>query len=87
MAEMVLAPSTEDAEIIGREEELEALARFIDDIDRRPAGLVLDGEAGVGKTTLWRAAMRMAEKKGHRVLATSGAPTETTLVAGTICRP
>jgi len=87
MAEMVLAQSTEDAEIIGCAEELEALARLIDDIDRRPAGVVLDGEAGVGKTMLWRAAMRMAEKKGHRVLATSGAPTETTLVAGTICRP
>src|SRR5881396_34292 len=79
MAEMVLAQSTEDAEIVGREEELGALERFIDDIDRRPAGLILEGEAGVGKTTLWRAAMRMAETKGHRVLATSGAATETTL--------
>ncbi len=79
MTEMVLAQSTEDAEIVGREEELGALARFIDDIDRRPAGLVLEGEAGVGKTTLWRAALRMAEKNGHRILATSGAPTETTL--------
>src|SRR5207237_6197712 len=34
---------------------------------RRPAGLVLEGEAGVGKTTLWRAAMRMAETKGHGI--------------------
>src|SRR5439155_10081238 len=78
-ADMVLAQSTEDAEIAGREEELGALARFIDDIDHRPAGLILVGEAGVGKTTLWRAAIRMAETKGQRVLATSGAPTETTL--------
>jgi len=66
-ADMVLAQSTEDAEIVGREEELGALARFIHDIDRRPAGLVLEGEAGVGKTTLWRAAMRMAETKGHGI--------------------
>src|SRR5207247_975260 len=37
-ADMVLAQSTEDAEIVGREEELGALARFIDDIDGNPFG-------------------------------------------------
>src|SRR6266566_2758002 len=76
---MVLTKSIEGTEVVGREEELGALERFIDDIERLPAGLILEGEAGVGKTTLWRAAMRMAETKGHRVLATSGAAAETTL--------
>jgi DNA-binding CsgD family transcriptional regulator len=76
---MVVAQSTEGTDVVGREEELGALTRFINDIERHPAGLILEGEAGVGKTTLWRAATRMAEGKGYRVLATSGAPTETTL--------
>ena len=40
-------------EIVGRERELAALAGFVDEAPRRPRALVLEGEAGIGKTTLW----------------------------------
>src|ERR1700716_473070 len=62
-------------ELVGREEELAELASFLD--GDLPAALVLEGEAGIGKTTVWREGLRLAEERGLRVLATSGAPGET----------
>jgi tetratricopeptide (TPR) repeat protein len=56
------------AEIVGREVELEQLRAFID----RGHGaqvLWLEGVAGIGKTTLWRAATDAARGLGWRVLA------------------
>jgi predicted ATPase len=43
-------------EIVGREEELSSLRAFLDGARRGPATLVLEGEAGIGKSTLWEAA-------------------------------
>jgi hypothetical protein len=40
-------------EILGRAAELSAIARFLDDVPRSHAVLTLEGEAGIGKTTLW----------------------------------
>jgi tRNA A37 threonylcarbamoyladenosine biosynthesis protein TsaE len=39
---------------IGREAELAAVGGFLDTPAGPPAALVLEGEAGIGKTTLWR---------------------------------
>lgn len=55
--------------IFGREEELAALAGFLDEIAAGPAALVLRGEPGVGKTTLWRAGLERAAALGYRVLS------------------
>ncbi|HEV7640450.1 MAG TPA: AAA family ATPase [Gaiellaceae bacterium] len=54
--------------IVGRESELAATRAFIDRAERG-AGLVLDGEAGIGKSTLWLAAVAHARARGLRVLA------------------
>lgn len=43
------------------------------------AGLILDGEAGIGKTMLWREGIALAGERGFRVLACEAAPTETPL--------
>jgi DNA-binding CsgD family transcriptional regulator len=51
-------------EILGREEELAAIARFIGDDRSGPRAFLLEGEAGIGKTTLWREGLRRAEGKG-----------------------
>jgi DNA-binding CsgD family transcriptional regulator len=62
--------------IVGREEELDALHAFL---ERRSDGLValaLEGEAGIGKSTLWRAALEAAAARGVRVLATRPAEAE-----------
>jgi DNA-binding NarL/FixJ family response regulator len=60
------------AEIVGRDEELAAVDRFV--ARPRPAALVIDGEPGIGKTILWREGVRRAETQGQRVLSAS--PTE-----------
>jgi DNA-binding CsgD family transcriptional regulator/tetratricopeptide (TPR) repeat protein len=52
-------------ELVGRDAELEAIDRFLSrKDDELPAALVIEGEAGIGKTVLWRATverMRVAE--------------------------
>src|ERR671937_820942 len=65
--------------VIGREEELAALAAFLDDVPDGPAQLVLVGEAGVGKTTLWCAGAYEARERGYRVLETRPAEAEARL--------
>ena len=54
--------------IVGRAAELDAVRRFVGDPDDRPRALVIEGDAGIGKTTLWRAAVAAAEASGYRVL-------------------
>jgi DNA-binding CsgD family transcriptional regulator len=46
--------------IVGREQELRAGARFLQLAAERPAALLFEGEAGVGKTILWRHVLREA---------------------------
>ena len=43
-----------------------------------PAGLVVEGEAGIGKTTLLLSAAAEAEARGFRVLSAQGSPAEVT---------
>ncbi len=53
--------------VVGREHELATLRSFIIDTDT-PAAVVIDGDAGIGKTTVWDAGIEAAEAAGHRVL-------------------
>jgi hypothetical protein len=55
-------------EIVGRKEELASVAAFVDDRRDRPAGLVLEGEARIGKSTLWLAGVQHARTSGLHVL-------------------
>jgi DNA-binding CsgD family transcriptional regulator len=45
----------------------------------RPSGLVIDGEAGIGKTTLWSAAMQQARERGFRVFSARASQVESVL--------
>ena len=67
------------SEVFGREAELEVLDRFLDDVSSRSAGLLIEGEAGIGKTTLWLAAARTARDRGYRVLEARPAESEARL--------
>jgi DNA-binding CsgD family transcriptional regulator len=57
-------------ELVGREDELARLEEFIHDLSGGAAGVVICGEAGIGKTALWRSAVDLAEAAGVRVLVT-----------------
>ena len=44
------------------------VAGFLDSAAVRPTGLVIEGEAGIGKTTLWLSLLRQARTRGFCVL-------------------
>jgi DNA-binding CsgD family transcriptional regulator len=57
-----------DVQPVGRQWESAGVERFLDLLPRGPAALVLEGEAGIGKTTVWRAAVDAARSRSYRVL-------------------
>ena len=60
----------EDVEgrVVGREFELAAVGSFLAADAAVPAALVVEGEAGIGKTTIVQAALAQASSAGLRVL-------------------
>ena len=52
----------------GRAAELDRIGRFLDDTASGPAALLIEGAAGIGKTTLWSAGIEIASGRGCRVL-------------------
>ena len=64
-------------DLFGRDDELRAIHAFLD----RPgtggtAGLVLEGEAGIGKSTIWLAGVDAARERGLHVLSARPAEVE-----------
>jgi ATP/maltotriose-dependent transcriptional regulator MalT len=53
-----------------------AVAEFLNSAAVGPSGLVLEGEAGIGKTTLWLTAVEQARERGFRVLSAQPAAAE-----------
>ena len=62
--------------IVGRDEELASLRAFIDEMREGPAALVLEGEAGIGKSALWLAGVEHARTRGFRLLSSRPAEAE-----------
>lgn len=58
-----------DTSIVGREDELALLREFVAASAQGPRALTVRGEAGIGKTTLWRAALDDARAAGVTVLS------------------
>jgi hypothetical protein len=58
------------SEVIGREREQAVLTAFAEGLGDGPAAVVLAGDAGMGKTTLWQVAAASARARGYRVLVT-----------------
>src|SRR5215471_10464327 len=67
------------AGVVGRDRELDALGAFLDGMLSEPCGLVLQGEAGIGKTTLWNTGAALAAERSYRVLSCRPAESEATL--------
>ncbi|HVC76880.1 MAG TPA: AAA family ATPase [Candidatus Micrarchaeaceae archaeon] len=60
--------------IVGRDAELEAVDALLTRVESGFAVLTLEGEAGIGKTTVWLEALRRARERRAQVLVTR--PTE-----------
>jgi class 3 adenylate cyclase len=65
--------------IVGREPELIVIERFVGNAPTNPGALLIEGEAGIGKTTLWLEAVRVAEARAVRVLKARPAENEAKL--------
>jgi hypothetical protein len=66
-------------EVVGRERERAEVAAFLAAISDGPRALVIDGDAGIGKTTVWLDAVRTGEGRGYRVLRARPAESESRL--------
>jgi DNA-binding CsgD family transcriptional regulator len=64
------------AELIAREDELRTVARFLDGERGGSTALVLEGEAGIGKSTLWATAIENARDRNISVLSFQAAEAE-----------
>ena len=62
--------------LVGREGELDAVEGWVDRLGDGPSGLVISGEAGIGKTSVWTAATAAASDRAIRVLVTRPAEAE-----------
>ena len=57
-------------ELVGRTGELDLVGDWLAWLETGPASLVVAGEPGIGKTTIWTAAIAAARERGARVLVT-----------------
>jgi len=60
--------------LFGREAERALVERVLDEVARAAAGLAIEGAPGIGKTTVWRAAVESARRREYLVL--EAAPAE-----------
>ena len=72
-----------DVRVVGRDSELAVIREFVEaDAGRR--AFVLAGGAGIGKTTLWEAAIDLAHERGLRVLVARASGAEAQLSFSTL---
>jgi DNA-binding CsgD family transcriptional regulator len=67
------------ARVISREPQATAIADFVTSVVAAPSALVMEGEPGIGKTTLWLEAIERARTAGFRVLAARPVAAESVL--------
>ncbi len=63
-------------EVVGRQWEQDRVDRFLGLVQEGPAALVLEGEPGIGKTTVWRTAVDAARRRSCRVLVCRASESE-----------
>ena len=71
------------ADLVGRDEELAAIAGLLE-AGAPACAVVIDGEAGIGKTTVWRAAVEAAAARGFRPLEARPSQSEASLAFSTL---
>lgn len=78
------APQTAvvEAAVFGREEVLDAVAGALERSVEGLQALLIEGEAGIGKSAVWRAGVAAASASGHTVLTCTSAQSETRMPYG-----
>jgi predicted ATPase len=66
-------------QVVCRAGELGAIADFLASACVRPSGLTIEGEAGIGKTTLWSVATEQAGEQGYCVLSARAGQAESAM--------
>ena len=62
--------------IFGRDLELTAMEQFLTSAPNWPSAMIIEGQAGIGKTTLWLEGIRRAAERGMRALQARPAESE-----------
>jgi DNA-binding CsgD family transcriptional regulator len=65
--------------VIGRDDELESIRTFVDSAADGPAMVLIEGEAGIGKSTVWREGVALGLECRQRVLIAKPAAIEVEL--------
>src|SRR5688500_16535598 len=73
-----------DGETVGRNDELQRIGAFLDVPEEGPSALVLEGDAGIGKSTLWSAGLDAARERGLLVLSARPAEAERKLAGAVL---
>jgi len=80
--------------MVSRSAESRAVADFLAAASSQPAGLLIEGEAGIGKTTLWLAGVSQALEQGFGVLSARAGQAESVMAYAAVadllrdvCRP
>jgi hypothetical protein len=68
--------------VLGRQAELEQLTAMLDAVVAGPRAVVVEGWAGISKTTVWQAALQAARARSFTVLVARAAQSEATLPFG-----
>src|SRR5215831_16690984 len=66
-------------DVVGRTVELGDAIAALDHLDEGPLAIVIEGDAGIGKTTLWSAVADLAAERGVHVLIARPAESEARL--------
>ncbi|MDZ4235842.1 MAG: LuxR family transcriptional regulator, partial [Dietzia sp.] len=61
-----------------------AVREFLTAIRQQPAGLLIEGAAGIGKTTLWSSAVDLAAASGFEVVSARTGQAESVLAHATV---
>ncbi|MGA3154531.1 MAG: ATP-binding protein [Streptosporangiaceae bacterium] len=65
--------------VVGRDRELATVTAFLDALPSGASGLLLEGAAGIGKTTVWDAGVAGAAARSYIILSSRPAESEATL--------
>src|SRR5947208_9102082 len=76
------AQSDASSDVIGRRSELDVVDRFVERARGGLASLLIVGDAGIGKTSIWLEAVRRAGTGGARLLRAAPAVSERSLTLG-----